>query len=113
MVKQCLSSVKARRLEVSFELPGIYGSTGQVKECLRRKSHGARQFDGNLAPAPGPALRYWFVMPIEDLQQAAQKIAGFINTLNKLGGMKLKFRITAGDGAKDPAGSWAGRTRHC
>ncbi len=43
-------------------------------------------------------------MPIDDLQQAAQKIAGFINTLNKLGGMKLKFRITAGEGAKDPAG---------
>jgi spoIIIJ-associated protein len=43
-------------------------------------------------------------MPIEDLQQAAQKIAGFINTLNKLGGMRLKFRITAGDGARDPEG---------
>jgi spoIIIJ-associated protein len=62
------------------------------------------QILADLAPAPGSALRYWFVMPIEDLQQAAQKIAGFINTLNKLGGMKLKFRITAGDGAKDPAG---------
>ncbi len=43
-------------------------------------------------------------MPIDDLQQAAQKIAGFINTLNKLGGMRLKFRITAGDGARDPEG---------
>jgi spoIIIJ-associated protein len=43
-------------------------------------------------------------MPIEDLQQAAQKIAGFINTLNRLGGMRLKYRITAGDGARDPEG---------
>ena len=43
-------------------------------------------------------------MPIDDLQQAAQKIAGFINTLNKLGGLRLKYRITAGDGARDPAG---------
>jgi spoIIIJ-associated protein len=43
-------------------------------------------------------------MPIDDLQQAAQKIAGFLNTLNKLGGMRLKFRISAGDGARDPEG---------
>ena len=43
-------------------------------------------------------------MPIDDLQQAAQKIAGFLNTLNTLGGMRLKFRITAGDGARDPEG---------
>src|SRR6185437_6947196 len=43
-------------------------------------------------------------MPIEDLQQAAQKIAGFLSSLNKLGGMRLKYRITAGDGARDPQG---------
>jgi spoIIIJ-associated protein len=43
-------------------------------------------------------------MPIDDLQQAAQKIAGFVNTLNRLGGMRLKYRITAGDGARDPEG---------
>jgi spoIIIJ-associated protein len=43
-------------------------------------------------------------MPIADLQEAAQKIAGFLNSLNKLGGMRLKFRITAGDGARDPEG---------
>jgi len=43
-------------------------------------------------------------MPIQDLQQAAQKIAGFLATLNKLGGMRLKYRITAGDGASDPQG---------
>lgn len=57
---------------------------------------------------PGPpthsALRYWFVMPIDDLQQAAQKIAGFLANLNKLGGLRLKYRITAGDGARDPQG---------
>ena len=36
-------------------------------------------------------------MPIEDLQLAAQKIAGFLSSLNKLGGMRLKYRIAAGD----------------
>jgi spoIIIJ-associated protein len=43
-------------------------------------------------------------MPIDDLQQAAQKIAGFLANLNKLGGLRLKYRITAGDGAGDPEG---------
>jgi spoIIIJ-associated protein len=43
-------------------------------------------------------------MPIEDLQQAAQKIAGLLANLNKLGGFRLKYRITAGDGARDPQG---------
>jgi spoIIIJ-associated protein len=43
-------------------------------------------------------------MPIDDLQQAAQKIAGFLANLNKLGGFRLKYRITAGDGARDPQG---------
>jgi spoIIIJ-associated protein len=51
-----------------------------------------------------PPLRYWLIMPIEDLQQAAQKIAGFLGHLNKLGGLRLKYRITAGDGARDPQG---------
>jgi spoIIIJ-associated protein len=41
-------------------------------------------------------------MPIDDLQQAAQKIAGFLATLNKLGGLRLKYRISAGgEGAQD------------
>lgn len=43
-------------------------------------------------------------MPIDDLQQAAQKIAGLLANLNKLGGFRLKYRITAGDGARDPQG---------
>jgi spoIIIJ-associated protein len=43
-------------------------------------------------------------MPIADLQQAAQKIAAFLSSLNKLGGFRLKYRITAGDGARDPEG---------
>jgi spoIIIJ-associated protein len=43
-------------------------------------------------------------MPIADLQEAAQKIAGFLANLNKLGGLRLKYRITAGDGARDPEG---------
>jgi spoIIIJ-associated protein len=41
-------------------------------------------------------------MPIADLQDAAQKIAGFLANLNKLGGLRLKYRITAGDGTPDP-----------
>jgi spoIIIJ-associated protein len=44
-------------------------------------------------------------MPIEDLQLAAQKIAGFLSSLNKLGGMRLKYRIAAGDGAVAPQGA--------
>lgn len=43
-------------------------------------------------------------MPIDDLQLAAQKIAGLLSNLNKLGGLRLKYRITAGDGARDPQG---------
>jgi len=43
-------------------------------------------------------------MPIADLQEAAQRIAGFLASLNKLGGLRLKYRITAGDGARDPEG---------
>ena len=43
-------------------------------------------------------------MPIADLQQAAQKIAGFLGNLKSLGGLRLKYRITAGDGARDPEG---------
>jgi len=59
----------------------------------------------NPSPNPGPALRYWFVMPIADLQQAAQKIAGFLANLNKLGGLRLKYRISAGDGVRDAEGN--------
>jgi spoIIIJ-associated protein len=40
-------------------------------------------------------------MPIDDLQQAAQKIAGFLATLNKLGGLRLKYRISAPEAAPD------------
>jgi spoIIIJ-associated protein len=43
-------------------------------------------------------------MPIDDLQQAARKIAEFLNTLNKLGGIRLKYRISAGDGTPDADG---------
>ncbi len=43
-------------------------------------------------------------MPIDNLQEAAQKIAGFLANLNRLGGLRLKYRITAGDGARDPQG---------
>ena len=43
-------------------------------------------------------------MPIDNLQEAAQKIAGLLANLNRLGGFRLKYRITAGDGARDPQG---------
>jgi spoIIIJ-associated protein len=61
------------------------------------------------APAPGPqylaGLRYLIVMPIDDLQQAAQKIAGFLNSLNKLGGLRLKYRISATEGTQEGDGA--------
>jgi len=41
---------------------------------------------------------------MEDLQQSAQRIADFMKTLTTTGGMRLKFRITAGAGAEDPDG---------
>ena len=44
-------------------------------------------------------------MPIDNLPQAAQKIAGFLSSLNKLGGMRLKYRISAGDGSLHADGS--------
>lgn len=43
-------------------------------------------------------------MPIDDLQLAAQKIAALLASLNKLGGMRLKYRITAGDAAEGLGG---------
>ena len=39
---------------------------------------------------------------MEDLQQAAEKVASFMRALTTTGGMRLKFRITAGAGAQDP-----------
>ncbi len=44
-------------------------------------------------------------MPIDDLQQAAQKIAAFLNSLNKLGGLRLKYRISATDGTQEAEGA--------
>src|SRR5450755_1579498 len=43
-------------------------------------------------------------MPIEDYAGAAHKIAAFLKTLTGAGGLRLKFRITAGAGAADPDG---------
>jgi spoIIIJ-associated protein len=43
-------------------------------------------------------------MPIDDYQAAAEKIAAFLRTLTANGGLKLRFRITAGEGARDPDG---------
>ncbi len=58
-------------------------------------------------PNPRPALRYYSVMPIENLPQAAQKIAGFLASLNKLGGLRLKYRISAGEVSQHQDGSSA------
>lgn len=52
-------------------------------------------------PASRSALRYLIVMPIDDLQQAAEKIAGFLNSLNKLGGLRLKYRIGAAEAPRE------------
>jgi spoIIIJ-associated protein len=41
---------------------------------------------------------------MEDLQQSAQRIANFVTTLTTTGGLRLKFRVTAGAGAEDPDG---------
>ena len=43
-------------------------------------------------------------MPIVDHAAAAQKIAAFLKTLTTTGGLRLKYRITAGAGARDPDG---------
>ncbi len=43
-------------------------------------------------------------MPIEDYSAAAQKIAALLKTLTTTGGLRLKYRITAGEGATDPDG---------
>lgn len=42
------------------------------------------------------------LMPIEDYSAAAQKIAALLKTLTTTGGLRLKYRITAGEGAADP-----------
>ena len=42
--------------------------------------------------------------PMDDLAQAAEKIASLMRTLTSTGGLRLKYRITAGAGAADPDG---------
>jgi spoIIIJ-associated protein len=41
-------------------------------------------------------------MPIENLEAAVKKIDAFLKTLTGIGGLHLKYRITAGAGAADP-----------
>jgi spoIIIJ-associated protein len=43
-------------------------------------------------------------MPIADLAASAKQTADLLKTLITTGGFRLKFRIVAGDGAKDPTG---------
>ena len=41
---------------------------------------------------------------MDDLSRAAQQVASFLKALTTTGGMRLKYRITAGPGAADPDG---------
>lgn len=41
---------------------------------------------------------------MEDLAQAAEQVAALMKTLTTTGGLRLKYRITAGAGAADPDG---------
>jgi spoIIIJ-associated protein len=41
---------------------------------------------------------------MDDLAQAAEKVASLMRTLTSTGGLRLKYRITAGAGAADPDG---------
>ena len=41
-------------------------------------------------------------MPIEDYSAAAKEIAALLKTITTTGGLRLKYRITAGEGAADP-----------
>lgn len=43
-------------------------------------------------------------MPIDDYEGAAQKIAALLKILTANGCLRLKYRITAGEGARDPEG---------
>ena len=43
-------------------------------------------------------------MPIEDYRAAATTISDFLKLLTTTGGLRLKYRITAGEGAADPDG---------
>jgi spoIIIJ-associated protein len=43
-------------------------------------------------------------MPIEDYRVAATTISDFLKLLTTTGGLRLKYRITAGEGAVDPDG---------
>jgi spoIIIJ-associated protein len=43
-------------------------------------------------------------MPIEDYRAAATTISEFLKQLVSTGGLRLKYRITAGEGAADPDG---------
>ncbi|WP_263355663.1 Jag family protein [Acidicapsa ligni] len=41
-------------------------------------------------------------MPIENLQQAARQVADFLNSVIRLGGLRLKYRISASPAPVDP-----------
>ena len=41
---------------------------------------------------------------MQDLAQAAETVAHFMRLLTTTGGLRLRFRITAGAGAADPDG---------
>src|ERR1700759_4174796 len=41
---------------------------------------------------------------MENIAEAAEKVASLMRTLTTVGGLRLKYRITAGAGAADPDG---------
>jgi spoIIIJ-associated protein len=43
-------------------------------------------------------------MPMDDLTQAANTVADFLRSVIRAGRFRLRFRVTAGDGARDPDG---------
>lgn len=63
-----------------------------------------RSENSQLLPSIALICDILYDMPIDNYQAAAEKIAAFLKSLNTLGGMRLKYRITAGEGARDPQG---------
>jgi spoIIIJ-associated protein len=93
----------------NFEAPEVKGSIGWMNGSLRRwlVLRASNVVPSSWLHRAAAAAYTGLVMPIDDLQLAAQKIAGLLSNLNKLGGLRLKYRIAAGDGSRDAEGSVA------
>jgi len=83
----------------NFEAPEVKGSIGWMNGSLRRwlVLRASNVVPSSWLHRAAAAAYTGLVMPIDDLQLAAQKIAGLLSNLNKLGGLRLKYRIAAGD----------------